>query len=79
MADENPADDSARARYLFIAAHRLVGAALVVVGMMAMQGVLDWGKGLGQAIAVTGLVVFFIVPLFLARAWRSPKDPGERP
>ena len=65
--------DPARARFAFIAAHRLVGAALVVLGMLAMQGALDWGKGLGKVLAITGLVVFFAVPLFLARAWRTPK------
>lgn len=70
---EPAANDPARARFLFIAAHRLVGAALVVLGMLAMQGALDWGKGPGKVLAITGLVVFFVVPLFLARVWRTPK------
>ena len=68
-----PSSDPAMARFYFIAAHRLVGAALVVLGMLAMQGALDWGKGMGKVLAITGLVVFFVVPLFLARAWRTPK------
>ena len=72
MADPKT-PDPAKARFLFIAAHRLVGAALVVLGMLAMQGALDWGKGLGKVLAITGLIVFFVVPLFLARAWRTPK------
>lgn len=67
------AHDPAKARFYFIAAHRLVGAVLVILGMLAMQGALDWGKGLGKVLAITGLIVFFVVPLFLARAWRTPK------
>ena len=65
--------DPARARFLFIAVQRLVGAALVVLGMLAMQGALDWGRGVGTVLAIAGLIVFFVVPLFLARAWRTPK------
>lgn len=72
MAEPEP-KDPARARFLFISAHRLVGAALVIFGILAMQGALDWGKGLGKVLAITGLIVFFVIPLFLARAWRTPK------
>lgn len=79
MTDHQSGHDPARARFFFIAAHRLVGAVLVLLGMLAMQGALDWGKGLGKVLAITGLVAFFLVPLFLARAWRSPRDTGERP
>lgn len=65
--------DPAKARFYFLAAHRLVGAVLVILGMLAIEGALDWGKGLGKVLAITGLIVFFVVPLFLARAWRTPK------
>ncbi len=73
MDDVPKPADPARARFLFIAAHRLIGAVLVMLGMLAMQGALDWGKGLGKVLAITGLIVFFVVPLVLARAWRTPK------
>ena len=69
--DPRPGNDPARARYWFIAAHRIMGAALVVLGFMAMQGVLDWGKGLGQVLAVVGVIDFFVIPLVFARMWRS--------
>lgn len=72
-AQDAPATDPAQARFYFIAAHRLVGAVLVVLGMLAMQGALDWGEGPGKVLAITGLVVFFVVPLYLARLWRTPK------
>ncbi len=63
--------DPARARFYFIAAHRVVGAALIVLGMLAMQGALDWGEGIGLVLAIVGLIDFFVVPLLLSRLWRS--------
>lgn len=63
--------DPASARFWFIAAHRILGAALVILGMMAMQGVLDWGQGVGEVLAIVGLIDFFVVPLVFARKWRS--------
>jgi len=63
--------DPARLRFYFIAGHRVFGAVLVVLGFMAMQGVVDWGKDLGKVIAIVGLVEFFVMPLVFARMWRS--------
>lgn len=63
--------DPAKARFYFIAAHRLVGAVLVVLGMLAMQGALDWGGGVGKVLVIVGLIDFFLIPLVLARMWRS--------
>lgn len=63
--------DPARLRFFFIAGHRLFGAALVVLGMLAMQGIVDWGKDLGKVIAIVGLIEFFVMPLVFARMWRS--------
>ena len=79
MADERPGlvpppgpgRDPARARFWFIAAHRIVGAALVVLGMMAMKGTLDWGKGVGKVLAIVGLIDFFVIPVVFARMWKS--------
>lgn len=66
-----PAPDPARLRFLFLAAHRIGGAVLVILGMLAMQGALDWGKGIGKVLAIVGLVEFFVMPLLFARMWRS--------
>lgn len=83
MADERPGlagetetptghrADPARARFWFIAAHRLIGAVLVILGMLAMAGTLDWGKGVGKVLAIVGLVDFFLIPLIFARMWKS--------
>lgn len=66
-----PPNDPAKARFYFIAGHRVVGAVLVVLGMLAMQGALDWGEGVGKVLAIVGLIDFFVIPLFLSRMWRS--------
>lgn len=79
MTDERPGltpppssgSDPAKARFYFIAAHRVVGAVLVILGMLAMQGALDWGEGVGKVLAIVGLIDFFLIPLVLARMWRS--------
>ncbi|HEU4820123.1 MAG TPA: hypothetical protein VFS87_03070 [Qipengyuania sp.] len=63
--------DPARARFYFIAAHRVVGAVLIALGMLAMQGALDWGEGVGKVLAIVGLIDFFLIPLVLARMWKS--------
>lgn len=70
--DEAPKPaDPARARFLFIVAHRFVGAVLVMLGMLAMQGALDWGKDLGKVLAIAGLIEFFVMPIVFARMWKS--------
>ena len=74
LAPETPprsGHDPARARFWFIAAHRLLGAILIGLGILAMQGALDWGRDLGKVIAIAGLIEFFLMPLVLARMWKS--------
>lgn len=81
MADERPGltpepaatpgHDPAKARFYFIAAHRVVGAVLIMLGMLAMQGALDWGDGVGKVLAIVGLIDFFLIPLLLSRMWQS--------
>jgi hypothetical protein len=66
-----PGADPAKARFYFVAGHRVLGAVLVVLGLMAMEGVLDWGEGLGKVLAIVGLIDFFLIPLVLSRMWRS--------
>jgi hypothetical protein len=78
---EGPASgrDPAKAKFYFIAAQRIAGVVLVILGIMAMEGRLDWGEGVGAVLAVVGLIDFFLVPLLLARLWKSPgQDPRPR-
>lgn len=71
LAAQPTGRDPAKARFWFIAAHRLIGAALIMLGILAMQGALDWGKGVGKVLAILGLIDFFVIPLVFARMWKS--------
>lgn len=67
----SPGADPARMRFWFIAAHRFAGAVLVMLGMLAIEGALDWGRGVGVVLAIVGLIDFFVAPLLFASMWRS--------
>lgn len=69
--EPRPGHDPAKARFYFIAAHRVVGAVLIMLGILAIEGALDWGEGVGKVLAIVGLIDFFVIPLVLARMWRS--------
>jgi hypothetical protein len=49
----------------------VIGAVLIMLGILAMRGALDWGEDLGKVLAIVGLIEFFVIPLVLARLWRS--------
>ena len=70
MADPDPA----RAKFYLIAGHRLVGAVLLVLGMAVLGGGLDWGVPVGAVLALFGFLDFLVVPLMLARKWRTPRE-----
>jgi hypothetical protein len=70
MADRDPA----RPRYLFLSLQRLIGAGLILLGLLALNGGLGWGKSAGVVLVLVGLIDFAVVPILLARRWRSPKS-----
>lgn len=65
------ADARARTRYTIMNIARLGGVALVMFGIAIIQGVVDLPFALGVVLAVVGFADFFVVPLVLARAWKS--------
>jgi hypothetical protein len=65
--------DPAKGRFFMIAAHRVIGAALVLLGVLCLEGVLDWGETLGWALVGLGVIDVFIVPIVLTRLWRTPR------
>jgi hypothetical protein len=79
---DNPSPDSrptgsrdpAQVRFAFIAFHRLLGAALVVMGILVTQGGIDWPRAVGWGLLGLGLLDFFIAPLIFARLWRTPPE-----
>ena len=65
--------DPARARFMMISLHRFLGVGLVLLGILVSQRVVEWPEPVGWALIVLGLVDIFVVPLVLARMWRTPK------
>ncbi|WP_338466706.1 hypothetical protein RXV95_14310 [Novosphingobium sp. ZN18A2] len=72
-----PDPDPAIARFAILQAMRLSGALLVLLGAVtlsrrfaALNTIPDTAA---YAIMAVGLVDFFVVPLLLARRWRSPR------
>ena len=69
---EPVSDDVARGRWMVITFLRIGGVAMVVTGILALQGVVDLPDVAGYALVAIGLVDVFAVPLILARKWRTP-------
>lgn len=75
MTDETPDDTGARNRWLAIVATRLAATAGAVLGLILLARANDWPtKGLGVAIVLAALYLMAVVPLALARRWRSGGD-----
>jgi hypothetical protein len=67
-------DEVARARWLAIGATRIAGVAMVIVGLLGLQGVFEYPAIAGYVLVGVGLLDVFLVPLVLARKWRSPRE-----
>jgi len=69
-----PAVALARRRWLALVSARIAGVAGAVLGLVLLARASQWPeKLLGAAIALSALVVMAVVPLHLARRWRSPE------
>lgn len=75
-----PASDAlAKKRFFAIAAMRIAGALLVLIGFVLIRG--GWelagqptDRWIGVALVLIGAFDFAVMPLLLARRWRSPKN-----
>ena len=65
-------DEVARGRWLTINVLRLGGVAMVVAGMLGTRQVLEIRVIAAYALIGIGLLDIFLVPLLLARKWRTP-------
>lgn len=63
----------ARRRYYTIEAVRWAGIAMVMLGIAVLAGKIDWPPLAGWLIAANGVVDALIVPIMLAKRWRTPK------
>ena len=71
---EPVSEDVARARWMTINALRIAGVAMVIAGMLAVRGVIEFPAVAGYALIAVGLLDVFLVPRALARKWRSPLE-----
>ena len=71
------ADSLARNRWMIIQIMRIVGFGTVLVGILLARGVLDLAgdsdRIVGYVLIAVGLADGFLVPLMLARRWRTPQ------
>ena len=71
----SPEDSRARTRFLIISLLRLMGALMVMFGIViASERIASLPPALGYALIAAGFLDLLLVPRLLARRWRSP-DP----
>jgi hypothetical protein len=70
---QDPAQDPARARLVAIHAMRWAGVALVIFGLLVLNGRVAIPKEAGYVLLVVGLIDAFVLPTVFARRWRSPR------
>ena len=74
------ADDAlAKKRFFALNLMRMMGVALVAIGFILISGGFSLAgqpvdRWIGVAIVLVGAFDFAVMPLLLARRWRSPKD-----
>ncbi len=76
-----PMDDKARAemqaqyRFLVINLCRIIGAVLLVVGLAVIaREAFGIPKAAGYVLFLVGMLNFLLVPVFLAKKWKSKPD-----
>ena len=72
--DDRVRDEAARNRWLVINVVRFAGVAMVVIGLMIVRQVIPEPAWAGYTILAVGLTDVFLVPLLLARKWRTPPE-----
>ena len=65
-------DEVARNRWLVINVLRLGGVAMVIAGMLGTRQVIAMPVAAAYVLIAVGLLDIFLVPLLLARKWRTP-------
>jgi hypothetical protein len=65
-------DDQARARFFVIGATRLIGAVIVLAGILGLADKIPIPAVAAYGFIAFGLFDVFVVPQVLARKWRTP-------
>ncbi|WP_338424326.1 hypothetical protein [Sphingopyxis kveilinensis] len=75
-----PANDAlAKKRFFAMAIMRLMGVAFIAIGFILISGGFSLAgqptdRWIGVAIVLIGAFDFAVMPLLLARRWRTPKE-----
>ena len=64
--------DPARQRFIVLQLMRLSGAFFALLGLLVIAHKVDMPIVAGYAFLVVGFVDLFVVPLLLAKRWKSP-------
>ncbi len=74
-----PKEDEAlwRNRFILINLVRIGGTAIVFLALLLWQSdrFVEGGTILGFPLALAGLAISFLGPKYLARRWRTPREP----
>lgn len=73
MSDEVPGEDLARRRYFTIQAVRAAGVAMVLLGLLVLNGKLAWPEIVGYVLFLNGLFDALFVPTLMAKRWKTPE------
>ena len=72
MQDPEMPDTLARGRFMALQLLRLSGIALVIFGLLVVNGKIAVPQIAGYVLIAMGVADALFVPAFLARRWKSP-------
>ena len=72
LSGEPAPDALAKQRFMAMQVMRLFGVALFLFGIVIIRGILPLPRVTGYVLAVVGIFDMFIMPVILARRWKSP-------
>jgi hypothetical protein len=70
-------DDDTKAQYRFLMINlvRVTGAVMLVIGLAVIaRGTFGLPKSVGYVLFLVGFIDFLVVPVFLAKRWKSRSD-----
>ena len=70
----DPAPDPAQARWIMLQLMRLGGVLLAVGGLVIIGGAIAGPPALGYGLLAFGLFEFFVMPVMLAKRWKTPDE-----
>ena len=70
----DPTPDPAQARWIMLQLMRLGGVLLAVGGLVIIGGAIAGPPALGYGLLAFGLFEFFVMPVMLAKRWKTPDE-----